>query len=359
MGDAADRIRARAEGIGLDAVAFAPAAPARHAEAFRGWLEAGMHADMGWLARDPDRRIDPRRVLPGARTLVLAAVSYQVQEPDPAVWNDPTRGRIARYAWGPDYHEVVLPMLEELAAAIRAESGEGTITRCYVDTGPVLERDHAARAGLGFIGRHTLLIRPDLGSLVFLGVILTTADLSPDPPAADDGASLAVGGKVSSCGGCRRCLDVCPTRSFPASHVLDARRCISYLTIEHRGAIPEDLRPRMGRWIFGCDECQTVCPWNRKFAKPGRKRWLAWDPDRCAPRLEEILVLDEAGFRARFAGTAVLRARRTGLLRNALIAAGNSGSPSLIPALEKLSRDADPMLQRHAAWSLSRLHETQ
>jgi epoxyqueuosine reductase len=352
-----ERIKEEALRLGFDLAGVAAAGRPRHADAFLAWLSRGRHAGMAWMARNPERRLDPALVLPGARSVVVAGLSYHAGEPPADLWNDPLRGRIARYAWGRDYHDVMLPMLEELALWIRSELGEPLAWRAYVDTGPVLEREAAAAAGIGFIGKNTLLIHPSIGSYLFLGEILLDRSIEPDVPAREDGglADAPPAAGPGTCGSCRRCLAACPTGALDAAYDLDSRRCISYLTIEHRGSLPQELRPLMGNWIFGCDDCQSVCPWVRRFARSGRVRFLRAEPDLMAPDLAGLLALDEGAFRERFAGTPMLRAKRGGLLRNAAIALGNGGSPAAIPALEQAIRDADPIVREHAAWALERL----
>jgi epoxyqueuosine reductase len=247
------------------------------------------------------------------------------------------RGRIARFAWGSDYHEVLLPRLRALAQFVGSCNA-----KAYTDSGPLLARDIAASAGLGFVGRNTMFIRPRMGSLVLLGELLLDVELEYD--AADVGPG-------NPCGNCRRCLDACPTGAFVDEYVLDASNCISYLTIENKGSIPEGLRRKMGNWIFGCDECQVVCPWVRRYSRPSARPFLSWDPDRCAPELAELLQMDEAAFRRRFAGTPVLRAKRRGLLRNAAVALGNSGDASALPILRRAQEDGEPLVREHAAWA--------
>jgi epoxyqueuosine reductase len=347
------RIRNEAERMGFDLVGFARAQASPHGDAYRAWLAAGHQGDMAWLGRDPERRIDPARVLPGARSVVVVGLSYYMEDPPADLWNDPSRGRIARYAWGRDYHDVLLPMLEELARFIASEHGEPFSSRAYVDTGPVLERDLAARARLGFVGKNTLLIHPRLGSYLFLGEILLDVDLDFDE-AVDDPPEGPTG--RGTCGSCRRCQDICPTHAFPAPYILNSRLCISYLTIELKAAIPEALRPLMGHWIYGCDECQSVCPWVRQFAQPGRTRFLRAEPESMAPRLLDLIALDDAGFRDRFRGTPILRTKRRGLLRNVAVALGNWGDPAARSALEKAARDPEALIREHAAWALTRLH---
>jgi epoxyqueuosine reductase len=340
----AERIRDLALGMGFAVVGIAPAGLARHAEALPRWLDRGYAAGMSWMAREPARRADIRRFLPGAKSVIVAGLSYFTEEPPSEIWNDPLRGRIARYAWGSDYHDVMRPMLDDLATLVHAEC-PGSVRVC-VDTGPVLERDLAASAGLGFIGRNTCLCNTGLGSYVLLGEIVVESEIGDWKWEAGD----------AFCGPCRLCIESCPSGALVEPYVLDARRCIAYLTIEHRGAIPEDLRPRMGSWIFGCDACQETCPWNAKLsARPAAARFLRWDAERCAPRLVELIELDEAGFRERFAGTPVLRTKRSQFLRNAAVALGNSGRPEARPALERAARDVDPLIREHAAWALEKM----
>ena len=356
----AERIKTRAleDGFNLAGIATADRVP--HAEHFTRWLAMGYQADMAWLERDPERRVDPRQVLEGARSVIVVGLAYHLTEPPDGVWNDPRRGRIARYAWRRDYHKVMEPLLRRLAAFVESEH-PGARCRFYADTGPVMEHEWAARAGLGFTGKNTLLIHPTLGSFLHLGVVLTTAELEPDPPAGDDGESVLVPraeGRFAkaSCANCRRCLDLCPTHAFPSARILDSRLCIAYQTIENRGSIPEELRPKLGRWVFGCDECQSVCPYVKGFVRVATSREVPQGVDRMAPRLENLLDLDDAGFLARFAGTPVIRTKRRGLQRNALVAAGNSGCPDLGEAIQRLlDRESDPVLVEHARWAMTRL----
>lgn len=340
----------KAESIGFDLAAVTDARPAPRGEAFRNWLAADYHGDMQWLARDPERRIDPSRAVPNAKSMVVVGLAYYVAEPDPAWWDDPLRGRIARYAWAPDYHDRMEPMLSELGVAIQ-EKLSGTIgMRWYVDTGPVLEREHAERAGLGFIGKHTLLISPRIGSYLLLGEILLDEEL----PIL--GAKNNEEGK-GTCGSCRRCQDICPTHAFPSSYILDSNKCISYLTIEHKGSIPEAMRPLMKNWIYGCDECQSVCPWVKKFSQePRHVAYAKLDKDIAAPSLLELIGLDAAGFNKRFKGFPMKRTKRRGVLRNVAIALGNSGKEEVIPALETASRDDEPLIAEHAKWAMGRFN---
>ncbi len=333
-------LRRRAAGLGFSGLGVIAAAPAPTLDAYERWIAAGMHADMGYMAR-PDRvarRRDLSIILPGVRALVLVTCDYGAAI-DPTVLTDPARGRIAAYAWGVDYHPLMTARLHELAGAI-----DGSY-KVYVDTGAILERAHAAQAGLGFVGKNTMLIHPRRGSRFFLGVLLTDAPLDPNP------ASDALPG----CGRCTRCLSACPTDAFPAPHMLDARRCISYWTIEHKGAIDPALRAQFGNWVYGCDVCQDVCPWNR-FAPPiGDSAFVPIDADRAAPPLWTLLEMDDDGFQARFGSSALARIGRERLVRNACVAAGNSGDRALIPALRPLLGEASALLRDHAAWALDQL----
>ncbi len=350
--------------LGFELAATMPVAAPRYGAEFTAWLAAGHHGEMAYLAERAALRLAPARLLDGARTMIVLAANYNPGLPPPG-WDDPTRGRIARYAWAPDYHDVIKPRLYALDAFIRQRTGRETLGKACVDTAPLLERDFAEQAGLGFIGRNTCLITPGLGSWTFLAALLVPEDLDAGLAATDERLNqrpASVRSPASpvqlptfpGCGACTRCLTACPTRAFTGPHSLNARRCISYLTIELRGSIPVELRPLMGNWVFGCDVCQAVCPYNRQ-APPARNLTFSAELDRVAPPLAELLALDDAAFRARFRGTPLLRAKRRGLVRNACVAAGNSGDVSLIPALTPLLADAEPLVREHAAWALARL----
>lgn len=345
-----DRIKSRAYALGFDLVGIAPARPSPHAAEFIAWLEAGYAGTMAYMAREPERRQDPRNVLNGARSVVSVGLSYYTFRLPDDILNDPSRGIISNYAWGTDYHDLMLPRLKALAAFIQAEVGGAVAIRAYVDTGPLLERDMAVQAGLGFTGKNTCLIHPRLGSYLFLGEVLTDMEIEPDPlPPSSVG-----------CGRCTRCLVACPTEAFVSPYVLDSRRCISYLTIELRGPIPRELRPLMRNRIFGCDICQEVCPWNLRFARPTHEPlFRPVDLNRAAPPLLDLIGLDEAGFRARFGGTPVMRAKRRGLLRNVTVALGNWGAPQAVPALIQALHDLEPLIRGHAAWALGRIGNSQ
>ena len=329
--------------LGFDAVTVGPATPPPHGAAFERWLQDGCAGSMGYLERTREDRLDPARLLPGARAVVAVALSYHAPA-DPSSPGEGQAGpgtgmRVARYAGQADYHDVIRPRLEALARFIDARAGPGVRSRAAIDTSAVLERDLAARAGLGWFGKNTNLLTPSLGSWFFIGIVLTTAEPAFDEAIAD------------RCGTCTACLDACPTAAFTAPYTLDARRCISYLTIEHRGDIDEPLRPLLGAWGFGCDVCQEVCPWNRKAATGRDPAFVPL----AGPAPEAVLALDPTAFRERFRRTALWRARRSGLLRNAAIVLGNRGDAAAEPALRAALDDVDPVVREAAAWALTRL----
>jgi epoxyqueuosine reductase len=286
---------------------------------------------------------------------VAVGVNYHSTAAAPDLRADPSRGIIASYACSDDYHDLLTPRLHQLGAFIKAEAVQPADYRAYVDTGPILERDHAADVGLGFIGKNSNLIHPRLGSWLFLGELLLTLDLPPavtiSDPATGQGRAVSDG----TCGDCSRCLDSCPTAALVAPYVVDARRCISYLTIELKGPIAHELRPLIGNQIFGCDICQEVCPWNRRFARPSAEAAFQPRPGATMPRLLDLIGLDDAGFRARFAHSPVGRAKRRGLLRNVAVALGNWGDPTAVPALASALHDPEPLIRGHAAWALGRI----
>jgi epoxyqueuosine reductase len=329
-------VKARALELGFDRVAIGPAAPPEHGAELEAWLDAGYAGTMDYLERGRADRLDPARLLPGCRSVVAVAMSY-----NPGASSEAGDWRpVSRYARGRDYHDVIRPRLLELGAFIRTAAGGSVTSRAAVDSSAVLERDLAARAGLGWIGKNTNLLTPSLGSYFFIGIVLTTAPLPFDEREPD------------RCGTCTACLDACPTRAFVAPYVLDARRCISYLTIEHRGDIAGELAEQMGEWAFGCDVCQEVCPWNRK-AEPGHEPALA--PSGSLGRLESLLELDPDEFRARFRGTALWRTKRAGLLRNAAVVLANRGERRAVGALTRALGDEDAVVRRAAAWALAKL----
>ncbi len=352
-------IKEKARALGFDAVGIATLSHLPESQAFLEWIHRGFAGTMHYMVRNPQARLDPRTIYPTAQRIIVVARNYYVHPPDPTLLTDPSRGRISRYAWGLDYHDILRPRLFQLDAHLRELSGRTEYAKAYVDTGPVLERAWAARAGLGFIGKNTCLIHPHLGSYLFLGVLLVPEPLEPDPLPLRLGTPPRwefADGTVGTCGACTRCLKACPTRAFVEPYILDARRCISYLTIELRGPIPRDLRPHMKNWIFGCDECQDICPWNTRFARPTDEPAFQPRPEQVAPRLLDLIRLDEEEFRRRYRKTPIYRAKRRGLLRNVCVAMGNWGSPESIPPLtERLSQDPEPLIRGHAAWALGRI----
>ena len=334
-------IRDEALRLGFDAVGFAPPRLAQEARAHLAeFLARGYHGDMGWLAARAEQRSDPQALWPGARSVVVLGLNYAPEEdPLPALGRREL-GVVSVYAQGRDYHDVIKARLKALARWIDGR-WPGAL-KLFVDTAPVMEKPLAAAAGLGWQGKHTNLVSRDFGSWLFLGEIYLALELPPDPAETDH------------CGACRRCLDACPTAAFPAPYRLDARRCISYLTIEHKGHIDAELRPLIGNRIYGCDDCLAVCPWNkfaRATAEPGFRPRTAL----AAPRLAELARLDDAGFRALFSGSPVKRIGRDRFLRNVLIAIGNSGDAALLPAAEARLDDASALVRAMAAWALQRL----
>ncbi len=372
-------IRQRALELGFDDCRFTTAAAPASADRFQNWLAGKKHGEMTWLERTAPKRVDPRKVQPGAKSIIALAASYEISNSSRCrpvlsilrsrltaedgrsntaeggreeaqtfsnqslVTSTPTRGIVARYARFTDYHEAVGERLKTLAQFVnQLGGGDGTRSLWYVDTGPLLERDFAQRAGIGFIGKHTNVISRQFGNWILLAEIITTLGLEPDTP------------EKNHCGRCVRCIAACPTNAITAPFQLDARRCISYLTIELKGPIPVELRPAIGNRIFGCDDCLAVCPWNR-FAREGKMMKAHSRPELAAPDLVELLQLDEAGFKSRFAGTPVLRTKRRGLLRNVCVTLGNVGDKSVLPALQKAAGDSEPLIAEHARWAMERI----
>jgi len=335
-------IRQRARELGFDDCRFTTAAPPDTAPHFAAWLDAGRHGEMAWLERNAPKRVEPQNVLPGARSLIVLAASYHVKEPELDATVPGGTGVIARYARFADYHDLLGARLRELTAFVDSLGAPGPRSLWYVDTGPVLERDLAQRAGLGFTGKHTNLISRRLGNWIFLAEILTTLELPPDPP------------ERNHCGTCTRCLAACPTQAITAPFQLDARKCISYLTIELKGSIPLELRPAIGNRIYGCDDCLAACPWNR-FAQVGQLMLSHARAGLTAPALLDLLALDDAGFKAKFAGSPILRTKRRGLLRNVCVALGNTAGPEALPALRRAMADPEPLIAEHAAWAVERI----
>ncbi|MFQ3671394.1 MAG: tRNA epoxyqueuosine(34) reductase QueG [Verrucomicrobiia bacterium] len=325
----ATAIRSELAARGFDAVGFAPCEPIPHSAYLRQWLAEGQAGDMTWMTRGLDTRLDPTGLLPQARTLIVAGLnSYQ---PHP-----PGRGLIARYALGSDYHSLLRHRLHEVATWLETFGGH---QRVCVDTSPLMEKVIAARAGLGWQGKHTVLIHRRHGTWLLLGVIVTTLDIPPDPPAPD------------RCGSCQRCLQACPTRAITAPYQLDARRCLAYLSVEHQGPIPTPFRRPMGHRLFGCDDCLDVCPWNR-WAQHTRETSLAARP---LPDLRDMLNWDDATFRHHFRGTPIFRLKRPRWLRNLAVVLGNIGTPDDLPALHRAASDPHPLIAEHASWAISEI----
>jgi epoxyqueuosine reductase len=362
--DVRTQIVTLARELGFDLCRFARADAPEHATQFREWLDRGEGGEMTYLARNAEKRCDPQQVLPEAKTVIVLAFNYFQGEPvraavsaadsvaagvspanPPKIAADtaaPTSaGRIARYAWGDDYHQLIEKKLAVLDDFLRRYGGT---QKCYVDTGPMLERDHAAAAGVGWHGKSTMLLNRQLGTWFFLAEILTTLEFAPDPP------------QKNYCGRCTRCIDACPTGAITAPHQVDARRCISYLTIELKGPIPVGLRPMIGDRIYGCDDCLDACPWNR-FAKVSRETAFAMRREVAAMKLRDYLSLDAENFRRLFRDSPVKRTKRRGLLRNVCVALGNVGTKDDLPALEKAAADAEPLIAEHAQWAIGRIRE--
>ena len=343
MDDLAVSLKQEAQRLGFDLVGIAQASDAETFRFFREWLGKGYAGEMAYMNRHVTARTHPSSILPNVRSVVMTGMNYHV-EPDAA---DPRSltGKVAQYALGADYHEVLRDRLKRLLNWVH-EQVPGTWGRAVVDTAPLLERDFARRAGLGWFGKNTMLLNKRLGSYFFLGALLLEITLPSDVPH-----------EAAHCGTCRACLDACPTEAFPAPGVLDARRCLSYLTIELRGPVPNELRSHVHEWAFGCDICQEVCPWNRKapFAKEAA---LAPRKDLLALDLIEVLSLTEVDFRKRFQGTALMRAKRSGLLRTAALILGNRGDASALPALERARNDSDLNLREACDWAIARIRET-
>jgi epoxyqueuosine reductase len=331
---------ARAAGFDVARVTTPSAIDALVSQRLQEFLDDGRHGDMAWMATTAERRSHPLKMWPETRSIVMLGMNYAPQSDPLAPLSQPLRGVISCYAQCKDYHDVVKSGLKRVAGMLAAEGAAEV--KVFVDTAPLMEKPLGEAAGLGWQGKHTNLVSRDFGSWLFLGAILTTAELEADAA------------EVDHCGSCQRCMEVCPTAAFPAPYQLDARRCIAYLTIEHKGHIPLEFRQPMGNRVFGCDDCLAVCPWN-KFATAARATRLAAEAGAASVPLAELLALDHAAFRRRFAGTPVKRTGRDRVLRNALIAAGNSGEPHLVPLIERLLEDASPLVRAMAVWALQRL----
>ncbi len=337
------RLVAQARALGFAAVGFAPAAddPLR-ARRLHEWIAAGHHGEMEWMEARADVRQGPNAMWPEAKSVIALGMSYAPEIDPLALAGDPERARISVYAQGQDYHDTVKKALKALARWL-VEQAPGIELKVFVDTAPVMEKPLGEAAGIGWQGKHTNLVSREHGSWLFLGAIYTTLPFAPDAPGED------------RCGSCRACQDACPTDAFPAPYRLDARRCISYLTIEHKGPIPDEFRAAIGNRIYGCDDCLAVCPWNKFAASAARHRAFVPRAELVAPRLDELLALDDAGFRQLFSGSPIKRIGRDRFVRNCLIAAGNSGNGTLEGAVRTLLGDPDPVVAEAAEWALQRL----
>lgn len=333
-----ERIREEACRLGFYKIGITSVRPLPDPDRFNQWLTQKMHGEMRYIERQAPKRLDPRLVVASAHSMIVAALTYDTGHP---LSKDPLKGKISRYAWGLDYHNIAKDRLELLMQRIRdiEPSAEG---RCYVDTGPVMEKVWGAQTSLGWIGKHTNLITRNRGSWFFIGVMFLNLELECDAPEKD------------YCGKCRRCIQACPTGAIVAPYQLDATRCISYLTIENRASIPEAVRPLIGNRIYGCDDCQEVCPWNR-FSVITEVTGFQPVQGRLNPELFPLLLIDSGEFKARFEGSPILRATRDGFVRNVAVAVGNSGAAESIPWLKKALQDPSPMVREHVEWALNRI----
>ncbi len=335
-----DQLVALTRELGFGLCRFSRADRPQHEHEFRSWLASGQYGEMNYLSRNSDRRCDPQLVLPGAKSVIVLALNYFQGESARRSQPAPT-GRIARYAWGEDYHPLIEKKLEAIDKFLGAHGGT---QKCYVDTGPVLERDQAAAAGIGWQGKSTMLLNREFGTWFFLAEILTTLEFAPDAP------------QTNRCGTCTRCIEACPTGAITAPHHLDARLCISYLTIELKGSIPIELRPFIGDRIYGCDDCLDACPWNR-FARASHETAFGMSPEIGAMRLRDYLALNDEKFRTLFCNSPIRRVKRRGLLRNVCVALGNVGGEDDLPALQKAMADCEPLITEHAKWAIEQIEE--
>lgn len=335
---AKESIRQFALGLGFEECRFTSAAPPDHGSAYEDWIADGRHGELAWMERNAHKRLDPQEIVLDAKSIICLTSSYSADRVGES-------GAIARYARHRDYHDVIAEPLKRLTAFINELLGEEPRSKAslwYTDTGPILERDAAQRAGMGFVGKHTNLISRQNGNWIFLSEIITRLEVEPDEP------------EINRCGKCSACMDACPTEAITAPFELDARKCISYLTIELKGSIPEEMRPAIGGRIYGCDDCLQVCPWNR-FAKEGRLMAEHHRADLDDPDLIELLSLDEQSFRDRFRGTPMFRTKRRGVLRNVCVALGNTADESALPALEIATKDSESLIAEHARWAIEQI----
>lgn len=341
------KVKSKATELGFELVGVTTHDPPPHLDVYTSWLGSERHGTMGYLAttRVVERRSDPRLILPECQSILMLGIRHHAPRPAKTTNIDPLRGRSASYAWGEDYHKTLKPRLKALVQFIEEQVGEPVPNRWYTDTGPILERELAQRAGLGWIGKNTCLINPDSGSYFILAEVLLGIELVPDEPVLAD-----------HCGSCTRCIEACPTQCILPDRTIEARQCISYLTIELKDEIPLDLRPKMGEWVFGCDICQEVCPWNIRFSQAGGDAAFAPRPDVPEPDLLADIQLEANKFSEKFWGSPVKRPGRAGYLRNVAIALGNSRDPRAVPGLRQaLLSDPSPLVRAHAAWALGQI----
>jgi len=338
-------IKQEAHRLGFILAGVTTPEPPPHLQAYENWLLQGYHGEMTYLETERARshRADPLKIMPECRSVLVLGMRYPNPVTTPATPSLPPSGRVAAYAWGTDYHFMLPERMNQLAEFIQSQVGRSVVYRAYTDTGPILERDLALRAGLGWIGKNTCLIAPGIGSYIFLAELLLDIEIPPDQPFEAD-----------RCGSCTRCIQACPTHCILPNRTLVASRCISYLTIELKSEIPEPLRRLMDNWIFGCDVCQTVCPWNR-FASQDVDPRLAGPGIHRQPNLAEEIMLSPEGFNHAFKTSSIRRAKRRGYLRNVAIAIGNSGNPGMIPILERFLQDPEPLIRQHAQWALEQI----
>ncbi|MDP3970837.1 MAG: tRNA epoxyqueuosine(34) reductase QueG [bacterium] len=337
------------EEFGFAQVGILPLEPTETFGEYANWLERDYHGEMDWMHSEgrKEKRENVKNIMPSAKTIVTLAYSYYTADIPEAVLNDPSRGIFAKYAWGRDYHKILKKKLLLLINRIEEVVGQDVDAKAYVDTGPILERALAKRAGLGFVGKNSMIINSALGSYFFLSEIILDLECEP----------LVQNNARGGCRACTKCIDTCPTKAIVEPFVIDARKCISYLTIENRSSIPEAIRPLMKNRIYGCDICQEVCPWNSTAkSKSHSSDWLEADIEKQAPLLTDLALLDEQAFLERFQGTPIMRVKRVGLLRNVAIALGNWGDDKAIPSLELLAADENGLIAEHARWAMDQIH---
>ncbi len=339
-------IKAKALELGFDLVGISPVDSFPESQFYKEWLNNGFSGDMSYLETNPEKREDIQNVLPGAKSVISCAMNYNTDYPYSIEKTDKTKGWISRYAWGDDYHDTITDRLHVLMSYISSESPEEVVSKLYVDTGPVLERTYGKYAGVGWVGKNTCLINQEVGSWIFLGEIIANIELEYDTPVPD------------RCGTCTRCIDACPTDAIIEPYVLDSRLCISYLTIELKDKIPSELREKIDNNIYGCDICQDVCPWNKRAHVTDKSEFVPRE-ELFNPDLSYISKLSVEDFRKQFKGSPIKRTKRRGLLRNAVVAMGNSGEKDFIPNIKESLKDEEPLIRAHAVWALWRIEGVQ